>query len=602
MKQLKKNYDFAGWVTKNDILCADGVVIKQGAFANSNRKVPLVWNHKHDDVGQVLGHMILEHRDIGTYGYGYFGNTDPAKNAKQMVKDGSIVAMSIAANHIKKQGQDVIHGNIFEVSLVLAGANPGALIQEVITHSSYGDEEPVSIFNNGLLIHSIDDIILEEDSEEMDKKTEEVIKHASEDKELDYEKIYESLNDEQRAMFDELVAVLEEETKEKPEEEPKEETMKQSAFDNNEVKEQVLTHSDIDSFVLEAKNEGGSLKETFLKHGVNNVEMLFPQAQLTTAEPIPYRANQLGTTEILSGVKKSPMTRLKSRFANLTEAQARGRGYIKSDQKLDSVIDFMSRETSPQTVYVKQTIDRDDVIDITDFNIVTYLQRELRNDLEDEIARAILVGDGREKTDRNKIRTDKIRPISEESEFFKINKTAATLADIFAASLLAKAEYRGSGAPTAFIHPELVVAIKLLKDSTGRFLNGHVMTDTEVASALNVSRIVETVLVPNNEILIMNLNDYTVGTDKGGQITSFDDFDIDFNQNKYLIETRLSGATMTPKSIIHIKVTNVGNISGVTTTDTHGFDKLAAGEQALAAKTTEFDAEAKKHLTDKTQR
>lgn len=569
-------YDFAGWVTKNDIRCTDGVIIKKGAFWDDTpEEVPLVWNHQHNDVQNVIGSVLLEHRDEGTYGYGYFSNTDNGKVARELVQEGKVSAMSIGASQIKKHGNDVVHGKIFEVSLVLTGANPGAKIVEVMSHSAYGEDTSFAVITTDELIHSNNE---EEDSDVATEETK--VESAEEATELDVERVFNSLNEEQKALF--FAALDDDDEEEKEENEQVEAEMKQSAFDNNVKNDEVLTHAELNDILIQAiQNQDSSLRDTLEHHGVKNIEMLFPEASLTTKEPQPFRHNYLGTDVILNGVHKSPMTRIKSRFANMTEDGARARGYITGTQKLDSVIDFFQRETQPQTVYVKHTLDRDYILDITDFDMVNYLHKQMEADLRDELARAILVGDGRTKTDPMKISEQKIRPVISEADFYKVEKTAATTSDIFGAALLAKVDYRGSGALTAFIHPTLAVEIKLLRGTDKRFLNGHVMTDAELAQVLGATKICETTLVPEKEILMLDLNDYTIGTDKGGQITNFDDFDIDFNTYKYLIETRISGSIDAPKSIIHIKVTTTEGIQNVTSGGSLGINNFNTQEEAV---------------------
>ena len=579
---MPKGYDFAGWVTKNDTLCSDGVVIKQGAFAGETpNEVPLVWNHQHNDVTSVLGKVVLEHRDKGTYGYGYFNDTESALHAKQLVKEGTIKAMSIAANKIKRDGNNVVHGKIFEVSLVLTGANPGAKIEEFVAHSEYGEEMNFIIYKPAELIHSA------EDEQEEDTVVDET-------KELTPEEIYDSLSPEQRALFD---AVLEEDDDYEDDyeetEQPEEDMVRQSAFDSQSTpNEQVLTHSDLTpQLVASASTETGTLKDILKHNGIKNIEMLFPEAELAKKEPEPFRNNMLGTEKILGGVHKKPMTRFKHRFANMTEEQARARGYITGTQKLESVIDFFEREAAPQTVYVKQSIDRDYVIDIKDFDIILYLKRQLEQDLRDELARAILVGDGREKTDPMKIREDRIRPIIKEAPFYRIELTANTVNDLFAAAIKARKHYRGAGGYTAFIHPDLSTAIRLLRKADNTFWGGMApMDDAQVARVLGAKDICETTLVPEKEVLMLNLSDYSIGLDKGGQVTNFEAFDIDFNKHKMLTETRLSGMIDAPKSIIHIKVTTTNEIAGVTDTNTNAIDTYNAEEQKVKDAAKERDA------------
>ena len=578
---MPKGYDFAGWVTKNDTLCSDGVVIKQGAFAGETpNEVPLVWNHQHNDVTSVLGKVVLEHRDKGTYGYGYFNDTESALHAKQLVKEGTIKAMSIAANKIKRDGNNVVHGKIFEVSLVLTGANPGAKIEEFVAHSEYGEEMNFIIYKPAELIHSAEDET-EEDTV------------VDETKELTPEEIYDSLSPEQRALFD---AVLEEDDDYEDDyeetEQPEEDMVRQSAFDSQSTpNEQVLTHADLTpQLVASASTETGTLKDILKHNGIKNIEMLFPEAELAKKEPEPFRNNMLGTEKILGGVHKKPMTRFKHRFANMTEEQARARGYITGTQKLESVIDFFEREAAPQTVYVKQSIDRDYVIDIKDFDIILYLKRQLEQDLRDELARAILVGDGREKTDPMKIREDRIRPIIKEAPFYRIELTAATVNDLFAAAIKARKHYRGAGGYTAFIHPDLSASIRLLRKADKTFWGGLApMDDAQVARVLGAKDICETTLVPEKEVLMLNLSDYSIGLDKGGQVTNFEAFDIDFNKHKMLTETRLSGMIDAPKSIIHIKVTATDEIAGVTDTNTNAIDTYNADEQKVKDAAKERD-------------
>lgn len=591
---MPKGYDFAGWVTKNDTLCSDGVVIKQGAFAGETpNEVPLVWNHQHNDVTSVLGKVVLEHRDKGTYGYGYFNDTESALHAKQLVKEGTIKAMSIAANKIKRDGNNVVHGKIFEVSLVLTGANPGAKIEEFVAHSEYGEEMNFVIYQPAELIHSA------EDEQEEDTVVDET-------KELSVEEIYDSMTPEQQALVDALVAEDEEPEVSEPEQketEPTEDNMvRQSAFDSQSTpNEQVLTHADLTpQLVASASSETGTLKDILKHNGIKNIEMLFPEAELSKKEPEPFRNNMLGTEKILGGVHKKPMTRFKHRFANMTEEQARARGYITGTQKLESVIDFFEREAAPQTVYVKQSIDRDYVIDIKDFDIILYLKRQLEQDLRDELARAILVGDGREKTDPMKIREDRIRPIIKEAPFYRIELTANTVNDLFAAAIKARKHYRGAGGYTAFIHPDLSAAIRLLRKADNTFWGGLApMDDAQVARVLGAKDICETTLVPEKEVLMLNLSDYSIGLDKGGQITNFEAFDIDFNKHKMLTETRLSGMIDAPKSIIHIKVTATGEISGVTDTNTNAIDTYNAKEKEVkdaAKERDEFEAGERKKV------
>ena len=560
---LVKDYDFAGWVTKNDIVCADGVVIKHDAFKhNDGEKVPLVWNHDYNNPTNVLGHIILHNMDQGVYGYGFFNQTQEAMNAKEMVKHGDISSMSIGARKIKRKGNDVIHGKIYEVSLVLSGANPGAMIETVVKHSDDGDlESEEGIIYTGNLIHSADDIIKHEESEgdtkvakEEEKATEETIGD-----------VVDTMNDKQKEALYALIGMAVEGTDAEESDNTKEdEKVKHNVFNNDTQgnQEEVLVHS-LNHALEFAKENQITLKEAMsymvendegdtLQHGINSIEMLFPEAQqIGGNEPQLIRNQHTAYQTILNGVKKSPFARVKSLWADLTEDEARAKGYITGNFKKEEFFSLIKRETYPTTIYKKQKLDRDDIVDITDFNVVTFLNKEMRFMLEEEIARAILVGDGREVGDEDKINEDRIIPIIKDNEFFTVRKTYTDETDLPEVVLKAKKEYRGSGSPKMYMDPALLIDLKLRKKENGEYLFGKVLSDSEIAAELGVSQIVETSWMEGKGILLVNLNDYQVGTNKGGQITNFDDFDIDFNQYKYLTETRLSGALVQPKSAFH---------------------------------------------------
>ena len=563
----KRNYDFAGWVTKNDILCADGVVIKQDAFKhNSGEKVPLVWNHDYNNPTNVLGHMVLENRDIGVYGYGYFNDTQEALNAKEMVRHGDVSSMSIGARKIKRSGHNVVHGRIYEVSLVLSGANPGAMIETVVKHSDDGDSEEGIIYT-GTLIHSADDIIKHEDSKEPEPKEkgdEKVADEKKEDKTIG--DVVETMNEEQKEAMYALIGMAVEGNEEEPEEDDEE--VKQNVFSGNQVvnNDEVLVHSLNDALEF-AKENKITLKESLehmvdveqddtLQHGINSIELLFPEAkQIGGNEPQIYRNQHTAYKEILNGTKKSPFAKVKSLWADLTEDEARAKGYITGNFKKEEFFSLIKRETHPTTIYKKQKLDRDDIIDITDFNVVSFLNKEMRFMLEEEIARAILVGDGRDVSDEDKIDETRIVPIIKDNEFFTVRKTYTGVEDLPEVVLKSKKEYRGSGAPALYIDPSLLIDLKLRKKENGEYLFGKVLGNSEIASELGVSKIVETTWMEGKGALLVNLQDYQVGTNKGGEITNFDDFDIDFNQYKYLTETRLSGALVQPKSAFHFAPT-----------------------------------------------
>ena len=560
-----RDYDFAGWVTKNDILCADGVVIKHDAFKhNDGQEVPLVWNHDYNNPTNVLGHIVLENRDRGVYGYGYFNDTQEAQNSKKMIEHGDVSSMSIGARKIKRSGNNVVHGQIYEVSLVLSGANPGAMIETVVKHSDDGDSEEGIIYT-GNLIHSADDIITHEESEEKDKVAEE------EETDKTIGDVVETMNDEQKEALYALIGMAVEGNEDVEEDEGKkeeDETVKQNVFSKGvgeEVdREEVLIHS-LNEALDFAKENKITLKEAMehmtevedddtLQHGINSIDMLFPEAKkIGGAEPQLIRNQHTAYQQILNGVKKSPFAKVKSLWADLTEDEARAKGYITGEFKKEEFFSLVKRETHPTTIYKKQKLDRDDVVDITDFNVVSFLNKEMRYMLEEEIARAILVGDGREIDDVDKIDETRIIPVIKDNEFFTVQKSFTDETDLTEAVLRSKPEYRGSGSPTMYIDPNLLVDLKLRKKSDGSYLYGKMMTDAEVASEAGVGSVVPTTWMEGLGALVVNLNDYQVGTNKGGEITNFDDFDIDFNQYKYLAETRLSGALTQPKSAFHFR-------------------------------------------------
>lgn len=568
----KRNYDFAGWVTKNDIKCSDGVTIKHDAFRdNDGQKVPLVWNHDYNSPSNVLGYVLLQHKEQGVYGYGYFNDTADAESAKTLVKHGDISSMSIGARKIKRSGTDVIHGQIYEVSLVLAAANPGALIESVVNHSDNGDEESGVIYP-GTLIHSSDDIPDDEggEPEVKDKqKKDEEFQHADE---KTIEEIIGTMNDEQKEAVYALLGLVAgegEEEKQSDDKKGDEELMKHNVFNAQGTgkDEEVLKHS-INEVLKQAQaNKASSLKDMLaaaevknsegevITHGINSIEMLFPEASQSTNgnQPILFKDSNTAYLEILNGVSKSPFSRVKTLVADLTEDEARAKGYIKGNMKKEEFFSLIKRATAPTTVYKKQKLDRDDVIDITDFDVVSFMNVEMQMMLKEEIARAILVGDGRDFSDDDKINEQNIRPIISDHEFFTIHKNFADADAFIEAVIRAMAEYRGSGRPSMYIDPTLLASVKLLKATDGRFLFGDIPSDDAVANRLGLDKIVPTTFMSGKGAIIVNLRDYQLGATKGGQITNFDDFDIDFNQYKYLIETRLSGALTMPKSAIHLQ-------------------------------------------------
>ncbi len=557
----ERQYDFAGWVTKNDIECADGVTIRHDAFkGNDGDKVPLVWNHNYDLPNNILGHMILKHMDTGIYGFGYFNDTEEGQSAKMLVKHGDISSMSMGARNIKRSGTNVIHGNIYEVSLVLAAANPGAMIESVMQHSENGEEE--GIIYTGTLIHSSDDILEHEDKgaiEEMD----------AEEKTIG--EIIDSMTEEQQEAVYALVGMVMDDADEDEgnehddeiEEEEEDETMKQNVFGGKQGgnNEEVLKHSINDVLAFAQSNKVSSLKDVLaettedtLKHGINSIEMLFPDAAKSTNGNVPilYKDSNTAALRILNAVNKSPFSKVKTVIADLTEEEARAKGYVKGNMKKEEYFSLVKRVTTPTTIYKKQKLDRDDVIDITDFDVVAFMNVEMQAMLKEEIARALLVGDGRDFSAEDKVNEQHIRPVIGDHEFFTIQKAYATADKFIEAVIKAMSEYRGSGLPDMYIDPTELADIKLLKAQDGRFLFGDIPSNEAIATRLGLREIIPTTFMTGKGAVIVNLADYTLGATKGGEITNFDDFDIDFNQYKYLIETRLSGALTVPKSAIHL--------------------------------------------------
>lgn len=567
---MPKNYDFAGYVTKNDVLCSDGVVIKQNAFANAHgRRVPLVWNHNYSTPDNVLGFVELEQRKDGTYGFGHFNETENAKDAKLMLQHGDITSMSIGAKKIKRSGSNVIHGDIYEVSLVLAGANPGAHIDTVMTHGEDGTEEGYIYTQH--LIHSaeVEDEVLENLEH---KISEEDTEMPGKNVELTEEEILNSFTDEQ---LEYLASIIDEEEGDEEDYEEGSE-MKQNIFEGRaEANTNVLTHSE-QAAILQGAITGkeGSFRDYLINNvshdvlthaydestqvggkdfGITNIEFLFPEVHELNRAPKFMLDPNTAYKEIINGVSKSPFSKVRTRYfdIDIEDEKQRARGYVKGTRKIEEVIRILRRETHPTTIYKKQKLDRDDIIEITDFNVVAGLQTEMRMMLEIEIARAILIGDGRAEGAEGKIDEEKIRPILTDDPIYSIKKQYTDASDFAETALRALADYEGTGSPTLFIDQELLVDVKLQKGTDGRYLNGHIMTNQELEMMVGASKIVSTSFLKGKGLAILvNLSDYVVGSTKGGQLTSFNDFDIDFNRYKYLIETRLSGALAAPKSAI----------------------------------------------------
>lgn len=564
---MDKKYDFAGWATRHNVKCSDGRTIRKDAFkANDGATVPLVWNHDHRDAENVLGHALLENREEGVYAYGFFNDTEQGRNAKELVVHGDICALSIYANQLKQNGGDVIHGAIREVSLVLAGANPGAYIETIIAHSDDSDEEAV-IFNAAdesiVLEHSNDSA----NTEAEENKKEEPKSMPAENKEKTVQDVLDTLNEEQKTVVYALIgAALEDENNANEEDN---EDMKHNAFENENVEnnENVISHSDILEAIKDAKKTG-SMKDAFLAHGIENVDSLFPEAQAVNKTPELITREMTWVQKVMNAVKHTPFSRVKSTAANITADEARARGYVKGTKKIEEVITALKRTTTPTTVYKLQKMDRDDVIDITDFDVIAWLKQEMRLMLDEEIARAILIGDGRSASENDKINENNIRPILTDDSTYTIKKVMERGTDDeykFAKNFIknvikTRKEYKGSGNPTLFCTEDLLTNMLLIEDK-----NERVIYDTvdKLKTALRVADIVtvpvfEGVSRTNDEGtiqynlmgILVNLADYNVGADKGGAVNMFDDFDINYNKYEYLIETRCSGALVKPFSAI----------------------------------------------------
>ena len=577
----KFDYDCSGWATKANTRCYDGLTIAQDAFKECDgRVVPMVYNHDHGDIGNVIGHCLLENRPGGVYCYAKFNDTDTGRTARKCVESGDLNAFSIFANGLQKVGKTVKHGFIREVSLVLAGCNPGALIDEVIKHSADEDYEggEAFIYNDpGLsLTHGMDPNgnPLEELEHSADGgKTQEEAKMADEknsNKEETVEDVFNTLTEKQKNV---VYAIIGSTMPDKDNGE-EDETVKQNVFDKD-THETVLKHSidEINGIVKTAKSHG-TMKQAFedamdadeLAHSIDNVELLFPEDHVLDTPPKISDRDQTWVGIVMGGVHHIPFSRFKSQFADLTEDDARAKGYIKGNFKKEQVFGLLRRSTSPTTVYKKQKMDRDDVIDITSFDVVAWLKQEMRAKLNEEIALAILFGDGRPAASEDKIDENCIRPIYNDQDLFTIKTqvpaTGKTVEEkykeLIKAVLRSRKEYKGSGTPTAFMSEDALTEMLLLEDTIG-----HPLYADEAALARKL-RVAKIVTVPRMEgmkgakggdlaCLIVNLADYTVGADKGGAVSMFDDFDIDFNAMKYLIETRCSGALTTPYSAIAVE-------------------------------------------------
>lgn len=655
-KKLAKTCDFSGWATKNDILCSDGRTIKKNAFIGQHgARVPIVWNHRHDSIENVLGHAYLENREDGVYAYCFANSTDGGQRAKELTRNKDISAFSIWANGLKQKGGDVLHGVIRELSLVLAGANPGAIIDSPLAHDGLSNDETEALirfvdysdiptFNDA--IHSEEGETSESEAESEtevetetfngegtkaeekkpetpEKEAEEALEHAESTNSKTYKEVYDSLNEDQRNLVEYLVYYAMNE-KEEPEkslehaeragertftdvfksmndeqkdlvyylyskiidnEENGDGNMKHSVFEASAIDTQdiepVLAHSEEEIrnvFEKAASSRVNSVKEHFLSHGITEIEKLFPDYKSFTNAPEFIKRPDAWVKKVMNGVKHTPFSRIKTMFADITKDEARAKGYIKGTKKTDEQFGLLKRYVEPTTIYKKQTLDRDDILDITDFDVVAWLKMEMRGMLEEEIARQILVGDGRAVGNPDRIDPTKIIPIWTDAEMFAIhttieigdNDTTNTRADKFIdAAVRAHDDYRGSGSPTMYVDQSVLTDMLLQKDLNGRRIY---TSKAELATALLVDDIIPipvmkglrrsvTVGEGNDAVttvhtlmaIVVNLDDYRVGADKGGDVAMFDDFDIDYNQQKYLIETRMSGMLVKPSSAIVIE-------------------------------------------------
>lgn len=575
---MGKSYDFSGWATKNNLRCTDGRIIRQDAFKhNDGATVPLVWNHQHNDPHNVLGHALLENRKDGVYAYCTLNDTEQGRNVKELIKHGDVVSLSIYANKLRQNGGDVLHGDIKELSVVLAGANPGAFIDSIIMHGEISDEEavmytgePLSLFHNDL------DKSEEDEVEDVEKKEddEEVVEHSEKEneemaKEKTIQDVIDEMTEEQRTVLYAMVGMAAEGNDDAEDDE-----MKQNVFDMDERNpENVLSHSDMTAIFADAKRTG-SLKDAVLAHGIDDIEILFPDAHNLNTPPEFIKREMDWVTKVMNGTHHTPFSRIKSMFANITEDEARAKGYIKGKMKKEEVFSLLKRTTTPTTIYKKQKLDRDDVIDIVDFDVVAWLKQEMRMMLNEEIARAVLVGDGRLNSDDDKINELNIRPIWKDEDLYTVKYKMTIAADsdeferakTFIRSVIrSRKQYKGSGNPTMFMDENLLTDCLLLEDTNGRVIYE---SQEKLATALRVKEIVTVPVMENlsrtgdrDETLtlggiMVNLKDYNIGADKGGAVSMFDDFDIDYNAQKYLIETRCSGALIKPYSAVVFEFTD----------------------------------------------
>lgn len=621
---MSETYDFSGWATRNNLRCSDGRIIMQDAFRdNDGMTVPLVWNHQHNDPNNVLGHALLENRPEGVYAYCKFNDTESGKNAKLIVEHGDVAALSIYANRLKQQGSNVLHGAIREVSLVLAGANPGAFIDSVFAHSDDPDDEAAIIYTGepldfahadgpksedkqmfdkdetvGDVFNTLNDkqkavvyaMIGEalregsskEDDKEPEKEPEKEVKHSDNEGDKSdmaenktVQDVLNTMDEDQMAVLHALIgeALRDGASYADENNDGEDDSVKHNVFDDYEENDNVLSHSDMEAIFAEARRPGGngSLKDAFLAHGIENIDYLFPDDRSVSNTPTFIKREDSWVRKVMNGVHHTPFSRIRSLFADITADEARAKGYIKGNMKKDEVFSLLKRSTTPTTVYKKQKIDRDDYVDITDFDVVAWMKKEMRDMLDEELARAYLIGDGRLSSSEDKINEQNIRPIWKDADLFTVKypvNVAANATDDSKAKAFIKAcvksrkLYKGTGQPTLYTTEDLLTAMLLIEDSTGRLIYDSV---DKLATLLRVKEIVTVTPMEgqrrydanNNELnlagIYVNLDDYNVGADKGGAVNMFDDFDIDFNAMKYLIETRCSGALTIPYSAVALE-------------------------------------------------
>lgn len=596
-------YDFEGWATKNDLLCSDGVTIKRNAFSiNDGKRVPLVWNHQHNSINDVLGHAMLENRDDGVWAKCSFNDSPAGKNAREAVKHGDVTSLSIWANNLQRVGNDIIHGVIREVSLVLAGANPGAFIESVVAHGEpfeEGDDEGLIYTNEKIFISHAEDITQEdkkeEDSKMEEKKTVEPEKKEATKSEKTVKEVLDTLTDEQKAAVGMMLQAITENNEKEIKKAKEDAEVKHNMFEGSQ--QAYISHDDMGKIISDAKRlgslreavnvnieEGGVLAHAIdttgmtvgtgtQTYGINDASMLFPDYKNFTDKPEWISRKMDWVSKVMSKVHHTPFSRIKSMYANITEDEARAKGYIKGKMKKEQVFTTLKRTTDPQTIYKRQKLDRDDIIDITDFDVVAWIKSEMRVMLDEEIARAILIGDGRQSDSDDKIKEDHVRCISKDAPLFntvvKVTVAAgATQEEIAAETIKAiirgRKQFKGSGKPDFWTTEDVTTEMLLLEDKMG-----HAMykTEGELATKLRVNEIIpvepmegQTVSITEGGVakdypiigIVTNLADYNVGADKGGEVNLFDDFDIDYNQQKYLIETRISGALTKPFSALTI--------------------------------------------------